>query len=119
MAVRTFVPEHGRKRIHGVSEMWKCPVCERGFVRQGQPHFCGRPETVDEYIAAQDEAARPMLIQLRTVLRLAVPDAQEIYESCSAKAKGLYNELKALGVRETELVYSLLSGNTIVIVTTA
>ena len=77
MAVRTFVPEHSRKRIHGVSEMWKCPVCGRGFVRQGQPHFCGRPETVDEYIAAQDEAVRPMLIQLRTVLRLAVPDAQE------------------------------------------
>ena len=49
----------------------------------------------------------------------ALPDAIEIYESCFAKAKELYTELKALGVPETELVYSLLSGNTIDIVTTA
>ena len=39
--------------------MWKCPKCGRAFARQEQQHYCGRPETIDEYIEAQDEAVRP------------------------------------------------------------
>ncbi len=35
------------------------------------------PETIDAYIAAQPEAVRPVLARLRTILRKALPDAEE------------------------------------------
>ena len=37
----------------------------------------GAPKSVDEYIAAQPEAMRPKLEQLRAVIRRAVPEALE------------------------------------------
>lgn len=37
-----------------------------------------RPTTVDAYIAAQPEALRPGLYQLRRLIRTAAPDAQEV-----------------------------------------
>ena len=57
--------------------MWKCPKCGREFSRQGQSHYCEKPKTIDEYIAAQDEAVRPKLNEVRAILRSALPDAQE------------------------------------------
>lgn len=36
---------------------WKCPKCGRTFSRQEQDHYCVKPQNIDEYIAAQDEAA--------------------------------------------------------------
>ena len=36
-----------------------------------------KPETVDAYIAAQEEAAQPRLRELRAILQAALPDAQE------------------------------------------
>ena len=56
---------------------WKCPKCGREFARQDQQHYCLRPDTVDAYIAAQAEAARPKLNELRALLRAALPDAEE------------------------------------------
>ena len=53
--------------------MWKCPKCGREFSRREQPHYCGKPKTVEEYIAAQDEAVQPMLREIRD----AVPRAEE------------------------------------------
>ena len=39
--------------------MWTCPNCGRAFRSENQHHFCGKaPETIDEYIDAQDEALR-------------------------------------------------------------
>lgn len=36
--------------------MWKCPKCGRSFKNENQSHYCGKaPETIDEYILAQDE----------------------------------------------------------------
>lgn len=35
--------------------MWKCPKCGREFARQNQGHYCVKPQSIDEYIAAQDE----------------------------------------------------------------
>jgi len=35
--------------------MWKCPKCGREFARQNQDHYCVKPQSIDEYIAAQDE----------------------------------------------------------------
>ena len=56
---------------------WKCPKCGREFSRQDQDHYCIKPQSVDEYIAAQDDAKQPKLNEIRTVLRSALPDAEE------------------------------------------
>lgn len=57
--------------------MWKCPKCGRTFSRQNQDHYCIKPQTVDEYIAAQDERVQPRLNEIRDILRAALPDAEE------------------------------------------
>jgi len=56
---------------------WKCPECGREFAKQDQPHYCGKPRTVDEYIESQDEDVRPKLNEIRAVIRAAIPDAEE------------------------------------------
>jgi uncharacterized protein YdhG (YjbR/CyaY superfamily) len=38
----------------------------------------GLPKSVDEYIAAQPEAVRPKLEQVRALIRRAVPEAREV-----------------------------------------
>ena len=54
--------------------MWKCPKCGRSFKKENQSHYCGKaPETVDEYILAQDEGIR----SIRSVLKSELPDATE------------------------------------------
>lgn len=58
--------------------MWKCPKCGRTFKNVNQSHYCGRaPETVDEYILAQDEGIRDQLQSVRSVLRSELPEAAE------------------------------------------
>lgn len=57
--------------------MWKCPNCGRSFSREGQHHFCGKIETVDQYIEAQEETVQPRLNEVRQLLHTAIPDAQE------------------------------------------
>ena len=57
--------------------MWKCPKCGREFSRQEQQHYCGKPQTVDEYIDAQDASVRPKLREVRAIIRAAIPEAQE------------------------------------------
>ena len=37
----------------------------------------GKPQTIDEYIAAQDEAVQPVLASLRKIISTAIPDAEE------------------------------------------
>ena len=49
--------------------MWKCPKCGRSFKRESQSHYCGKaPETIDEYIQAQDTGT----------MREVINDAQTI-----------------------------------------
>ena len=57
--------------------MWKCPKCGRGFSREGQSHFCGKIETIDQYIEEQEEKVRPYLNEVRQILRTAIPEAEE------------------------------------------
>ena len=58
--------------------MWKCPKCGRTFKNENQSHYCGKaPETVEEYILAQDEEIRDQIRQVRTVLVSRLPDAKE------------------------------------------
>ena len=56
---------------------WKCPRCGRVFGRQDQDHYCNKPQTVDEYISAQDERVQPALYKMRSVISEAIPQAEE------------------------------------------
>ena len=57
--------------------MWRCPKCGRSFSREDQSHFCGRIETIEQYIDEQDGTARLYLTEVRQILRDALPEAQE------------------------------------------
>ncbi len=57
--------------------MWICPKCSRTFQKQDQPHFCGKPQTIDEYITQQDDAVQPKLREIRAILQSALPEAEE------------------------------------------
>ncbi|WP_051015672.1 iron chaperone [Desulfitobacterium dichloroeliminans] len=57
--------------------MWKCPKCSRVFKSMDQGHFCGKPNNIDEYIAAQQEDLRPLLQSIRETIRAAAPEATE------------------------------------------
>ena len=56
---------------------WKCPKCGREFRKKDQDHYCIKPRTIEEYIAAQEESVRPRLRQLRSIIHEAIPDAEE------------------------------------------
>ena len=75
-----FMPAYAadaKERTKG-HHMWKCPKCGREFKNVGQNHYCGKaPETVDEYILAQDEFVRKQLKSVQTTLRSALPNATE------------------------------------------
>ena len=47
--------------------MWKCPKCGRSFSRERQGHYCGKIETVDQYIEEQDETVRAYLNEVRRI----------------------------------------------------
>ena len=58
--------------------MWKCPKCGRSFKNENQSHYCGKaPETIDEYILAQDEGIRDQLRSVRETIHKELPDATE------------------------------------------
>jgi uncharacterized protein YdhG (YjbR/CyaY superfamily) len=58
--------------------MWKCPKCGRSFKNENQSHYCGKaPETIDEYIQAQDEGIRDQLQNVREAISDELPDAKE------------------------------------------
>ncbi len=57
--------------------MWTCPKCGKVLTREDQPHFCVKPENIDEYISRQAESVQPRLQAIRTAIRDAIPEAQE------------------------------------------
>ena len=98
--------------------MWRCPKCGRAFARQEQQHYCGKPDTVDAYIEAQDEAVRQRLQAVRAIIRSAIPEAEErmswsmptywkgrnlIHFAASKKHLGLYPGGEATAVFAEEL----------------
>ena len=97
---------------------WKCPTCGREFSRQNQHHFCEKPQTIDAYIATQDEAIQPKLRELRSIIRSAIPEAEEriawsmptywkgqniLHFSAAKKHIGLYPGEKAVAVFAEDL----------------
>ena len=108
--------------------MWKCPKCGREFSRQHQDHYCVKPETIDAYIAMQDEAVQPRLREIRAILRDAIPEAEErmswsmptywrgrnlIHFAASKKHLGLYPGGEATTVFAEELKDFYVSKGTI------
>lgn len=57
--------------------MWKCPKCGREYKKEEQGHFCMKPNSIDEYIAAQPENVRALLQSIRETIRKAAPEATE------------------------------------------
>ncbi len=57
--------------------MWTCPKCGREFKNTEQDHFCVKPNSIDEYIAAQPEEVRPLLQGIRETIRAVAPEATE------------------------------------------
>lgn len=57
--------------------MWQCPKCGREFKNTNQDHFCVKPNSIDEYIAAQPDDVRPLLQSIRETIRAAAPEATE------------------------------------------
>ena len=56
---------------------WKCPKCGRVFCKMNQDHYCIKPRTIDEYIAAREESLRPRLELLRAIIREVIPNVEE------------------------------------------
>ena len=107
---------------------WKCPKCGREFSRVDQQHYCGKPQTIDEYIEAQDEVVQPRLREVRALLKKALPEAEErmswsmptywkgrniIHFAASKKHLGIYPGGEATSVFSEELTGFDVSKGTI------
>jgi len=57
--------------------MWQCPTCKRTFKNTNQSHYCVKPETIDQYIAAQAPEVQPILHEICETIRGAAPEAVE------------------------------------------
>jgi uncharacterized protein YdhG (YjbR/CyaY superfamily) len=57
--------------------MWQCPKCERKFINIDQNHFCGKIETIDDYISEQADEVQPILQKIRETIHAAAPKAKE------------------------------------------
>lgn len=57
--------------------MWQCPKCKRELKNTNQDHYCGKIETIDQYIFKQAEEVQPILQKIREVIRAAAPEATE------------------------------------------
>ena len=112
----------------GVITMWKCPKCGREFKNREQDHYCIKPETIDQYIELQDEAARPYLQAIRDTIHSAIPEAQEkilwnmptfwnkrnlIQFAASKKHIGLYPGPEAVEAFQDRLTANFTSRGTI------
>src|SRR5215470_15061696 len=71
MAVRKGSPEETEGRLTSARKN-RMPKHRMRGMKQSVP------KSVDEYIAAQPEAVRPKLEQVRAAIRRAVPDAVEV-----------------------------------------
>ena len=57
--------------------MWQCPKCKREFKNTNQDHYCGKIETIDQYISEQAKDVQPTLHKIRETIRAAAPEATE------------------------------------------
>lgn len=99
--------------------MWKCPKCAREFRKNEQSHYClKKPETIDEYISAQEVEKQADLKRIREALKAALPEAEEriswsmptfwkkhniLHFAAAKKHIGLYPGLDAVAAFAEEL----------------
>lgn len=58
--------------------MWTCTVCGRTFQKQNQSHSCGiREESIEAYIANQNQAVQPLLTEVHQAILAAIPDVEQ------------------------------------------
>lgn len=57
--------------------MWTCSGCNRSFKAEKQHHFCGKIETIDQFIEEQDDKYKSILAKVREVIHAAAPEATE------------------------------------------
>ena len=57
--------------------MWKCPKCKREFKNTNQDHYCGKIETIDQYVSEYPDEVQLILEKVRETIRSAAPDAIE------------------------------------------
>ena len=57
--------------------MWRCSECGKEFKKMNQDHYCGKLNTIDEYIAGQPAAVQLILHKVREAIRATAPDAVE------------------------------------------
>jgi uncharacterized protein YdhG (YjbR/CyaY superfamily) len=61
-----------------IVRMWACPKCHREFDAEPRHHFCDNgATTITEYIDGQAAEIQPRLREIHTVLKAALPDAEE------------------------------------------
>jgi uncharacterized protein YdhG (YjbR/CyaY superfamily) len=63
--------------IKGDYKMWQCPKCNRTFKNTNQSHYCGKVETIDDYIATQVDDVQPVLQELREIIHASAPNAKD------------------------------------------
>ena len=81
--------------MNRMSEMWKCPKCGRLFKKENQSHYCGKaPESIDDYINAQDEEIREQLPEAKERISWSMPTFWQghniIHFAAAKKHIGLY-----------------------------
>lgn len=57
--------------------MWKCPKCGRDFKNENQNHYCGKIETIDQYISEQRPGIQHLLKKIRNTIKSSAPQAIE------------------------------------------
>lgn len=57
--------------------MWKCEVCSREFKNKNQSHSCKSIHTIDEYIAQFSSNDQKKLEELREIIKITAPEAEE------------------------------------------
>jgi uncharacterized protein YdhG (YjbR/CyaY superfamily) len=60
-----------------VETMWQCTKCRREFKNTNQDHYCGKIETIDQYISEYPEDVQLILQKVRDTIRAVAPDAVE------------------------------------------
>ena len=57
--------------------MIKCSKCGKELKNENQSHYCAKVSTIDEYIENQTSEVKEILLEVRSVIRKAAPDAEE------------------------------------------
>ena len=57
--------------------MWQCPLCGHKFKIHSKIIFVKKPNSIDDYTAAQRINVRPLLQNIRETIHVAAPEATE------------------------------------------